>query len=331
MSETAQHYAARVERVPLGRTGVSVSRVILGCGSIGGIGSPASTRGKGLTPQEGLAQIDSAVGLGINTLDTANSYGGGVSEQTVGRWVSEHPEVEVTIATKVGNLVEPGQTDIDLSPAHIAEQVEISRSRLGRIDLYLSHAPDDRTPIEATLEAFAAVLESGRATAIGGCNLGAGELTRALDAAERLGLPCYGWVQNEYNLLCRDDEYELFALLRERGLGYTPFSPLSGGVLSGRYRRGDAPPADSRLAIIPEYMPTFDDALWTGLHGLAAAAERRGVTTAALALAWVLSSPDVTAPLVAPRRPEQFDDVATALNCHLDPDERTELATLFAS
>lgn len=320
-----------MDRRQLGRTGVSVSRVILGCGSIGGIGSPASTRGKGLTAQDGLALIDAAVGLGIDTLDTANSYGGGVSEQTVGRWVAEHPDIEVTIATKVGNLVEPGQTEIDLSPAHIAEQVEISRSRLGRIDLYLSHAPDDRTPIEATLEAFAAILESGRATAIGGCNLEVAELRQALDAAERLGLPCYGWVQNEYNLLCRDDEGELFALVRERGLGYTPFSPLSGGVLSGRYRQGSAPPADSRLAIIPEYMPTFDDALWNGLHELAAAAGRRGMTTAALALAWVLSSPDVTAPLVAPKRPDQFDDVSAALNCRLDPDERTELAELFPS
>lgn len=118
-----------MERVPLGSTGIAVSRVLLGCGSIGGIGSPASTRGKGLSADEGLAQIDTAVSLGINTLDTANSYGGGVSEQVVGRWLADHPEDDIVIATKVGNLVRPDQRDIDLSPAHIFEQIRVSLAR----------------------------------------------------------------------------------------------------------------------------------------------------------------------------------------------------------
>lgn len=313
----------------LGRTGIEVSAVILGCGSIGGIGSPASTQGRGLDPDQGFAQIDAAVALGVNVLDTANSYGGGVSEQTVGHWVGAHPDAEVLIATKVGNLVHPQQSGIDLSPAHIAEQLKVSSARLGRIDLYMSHAPDERTPIEDTLEAFAAILESGQARAIGGCNLDARQLEHVLDTADRLGLPGYGWVQNEYNLLCRDDESGLFALLRDHGIGYTPFSPLAGGALSGRYRRGVPPPPDSRLAIAPDFMPEFDDALWAGLQALAASAERRGVTVAALALAWVLNSPDVTAPLIAPRTPAQFADVATALELHLDPDERTELGELL--
>jgi aryl-alcohol dehydrogenase-like predicted oxidoreductase len=313
----------------LGRTGIEVSTVILGCGSIGGIGSPASTRGRGLDPQQGFAQIDAAVALGVNVLDTANSYGGGVSEQTVGHWVGAHPEADVLIATKVGNLVQPEQSDIDLSPSHIAEQIKVSNSRLGRVDLYMSHAPDERTPLEDTLEAFAAILESGQARAIGGCNLEARQLEHVLDTADRLGLPSYGWVQNEYNLLCRDDESELFEILRDRGLGYTPFGPLAGGALSGRYRRDVPPPPDSRLAIVPDFMPEFDDALWAGLQALAAAAERRGVMVAVLALAWVLNSPDVTAPLIAPRNLAQFADVATALELHLDPDERAELAELF--
>jgi 1-deoxyxylulose-5-phosphate synthase len=313
----------------LGGSGLSVSRVVLGCGSIGGIGSPAQTRGKGLSPVEGLAQIDCAVGIGINTLDTANSYAGGVSEEVVGQWVAGHPDADVLIATKVGNLVHPDQHDIDLSPAHIAEQVEASRSRLGRIDLYLSHAPDPSTPIEATLEAFAAVLESGRARAIGGCHLGAVELELALDAAERNGLPGYQWVQNEYNLLARDDEIDVLRVVRERGLGYTPFSPLAGGVLAGRYRRGAEPPPDSRMAIIPSYLSDLDDATWDGLDGLAAAARRRGVSVPALALAWVLSAPGVTAPLVAPRKVEQFADVQQALEIELNEDERAELAALF--
>jgi 1-deoxyxylulose-5-phosphate synthase len=313
----------------LGRTGVRVSRVILGCGSIGGIGSPVSTRGRGLTPDQGRAQIDAAIELGIRTLDTANSYGGGTSEQVVGGWLAEHPDLDVVVATKVGNLVHPDQTDIDLTPEHIAEQVQISRSRLGRIDLYLAHAPDDRTPIEQTLEAFAAVLEDGFATAIGGCNLDAGQLEHTLDTADRLGLPGYGWVQNEYNLLAREDEDDVLPLIHERALGYTPFSPLAGGVLAGRYRRGEPPPTDSRAAIVPDFMRPLDEKTWSGLHRFSAAAQRRGVSIPALALAWVLSHPDITAPLVAPKDAGQFDDVATALELRLAPDERAELAALF--
>jgi len=319
-----------VQRNPLGRTGIEVSEVILGCGSIGGIGSPVSTRGKGLTPEEGLAQIDAAVALGVTTLDTASSYGGGVSEQTVGTWLTGHPDADVLVATKVGGPVRPDQTAIDLSPLHIAEQVEVSRSRLGRIDLYLSHGPDEHTPIEETLEAFAAVLESGRARSIGGCNLDVRQLEHALAAAERRGLPCYGWVQNEYNLLHREDEKELFALLRDTGVGYTPFSPLAGGTLGGRYLRDQPPPPGSRMTLHPASMPAFDDALWSGLEGLSTAARRRGVSMPTLALAWVLRSPDVSAALVAPRHPDQFDDVAAALELQLDDEDREELAALFA-
>jgi 1-deoxyxylulose-5-phosphate synthase len=319
-----------VDRRPLGNTGLTVSRVLLGCGSIGGIGSPAVTRGRGLSPEEGLEQIDTAVAMGINTLDTANSYGGGVSEQVVGHWIASHPDADVLVATKVGNLVRPDQQGIDLSPAHIAEQVSASRARLGRIDLYLSHAPDPGTPIEATLEAFAAVLENGQARAIGGCHLTAADLETALDAAERLGLPGYQWVQNEYNLLTRDDEGDLLRIVRERGLGYTPFSPLAGGVLAGRYRRGAAPPPDSRMAIIPSYLPDLDEPMWDALEALDDSARRRGVSVAALALAWVLTAPDVTAPLIAPRRPGQFADVQQALEIKLDEDDRAELAALFS-
>jgi aryl-alcohol dehydrogenase-like predicted oxidoreductase len=318
-----------VDRRPLGRTGLAVSRVLLGCGSIGGIGSPAVTRGRGLSPEQGLAQIDAAVAMGINTLDTANSYGGGVSEQVVGQWLATHPDADVLVATKVGNLVHPDQRGIDLSAAHIAEQAAVSLDRLGRIDLYLAHAPDPDTPIGATLEALAAVVERGQARAIGACNLSAAELETALNVAERNGLPGYQWVQNEYNLITRDDEADVLRVVRERGLGYTPFSPLAGGLLAGRYQRGAAPPPDSRMAILPASMPDIDQSMWDALEALASAARRRDVSVSALALAWVLTAPDVTAPLVAPRRPEQFADVQQALEIELDEDERAELAALF--
>jgi aryl-alcohol dehydrogenase-like predicted oxidoreductase len=203
------------------------------------------------------------------------------------------------------------------------------RPRLGRIDLYLSHAPDPGTPIETTLEAFAAVLENGHARATGGCNLSAAELETALDAAERHGLPGYQWVQTEYNLLTRNDETDLLRIVRERGLGYTPFSPLAGGVLAGRYRRGAAPPPDSRMAILPSSLPELDESMWDALEAFGERARRREVSVPALALAWVLTAPDVTAPLAAPHRPEQFADVQQALEIEMDEDERAELAALF--
>jgi aryl-alcohol dehydrogenase-like predicted oxidoreductase len=313
----------------LGQTGLEVSQVVLGCGSIGGIGTPSVTRGKGLSPQEGFEQIDAAVALGVNTLDTANSYAGGVSEQVVGRWIAARPEAEVLVATKVGNLVRPEQDHIDLSPAHIAEQVSASLARLGRIDLFLSHAPDPSTPVEATFEAFAAIIDSGRARAIGACNVTAAELELALDTAERHGLPGYQWVQNEYNLLTHHDQADVLRVVRERGLGFTPYSPLGGGILAGRYQRDTAPPPGSRMAILPGAFAALDDSIWDSLDALAAAARRREVSVAALSLAWVLTAPGVTATLVAPRRPEQFTDVQQALEIALDQDERSELAALF--
>jgi aryl-alcohol dehydrogenase-like predicted oxidoreductase len=276
-----------------------------------------------------MALIDAAVAAGLNVLDTANSYAGGVSEQVIGDWLAQYPQADVLIATKVGNLVEADQADTDLSAAHIARQVRASLARLGRIDLYLSHAPDDSTPIEQTLEAFAELLEAGTLRAIGACNISRQQLEHALATAERLGLPCYQWVQNEYNLLAREDEADLLPLLRDHQLGYTPYSPLAGGILSGRYARGAAPNADSRMAIAPLAMHPLDDDVWRGLDQLAAHAERRDVTTAALALAWVLTGPHVTAPLIAPRDATQLATTLDALDVDLDESERAEIAGYF--
>jgi aryl-alcohol dehydrogenase-like predicted oxidoreductase len=231
--------SAPMKRVALGRSGIEVSEVFLGCGSIGGIGSALATLGKGLTDGEAFDMMDRAVAIGINVLDTANSYGGGQSERVVGRWLAER-QSDVLVATKVGNPVEPGQEDIDLSGRHIHRQLPASLERLSRshVDLYLSHAPDDRVPIAETLEAFAALIEGGRVRAIGACNVSAGQLEEALAEADRLGLPRYEWVQNEYNLLARADESGVLTICREHGLGYTPHSPLCGGILSGKYQAG---------------------------------------------------------------------------------------------
>ena len=312
---------AVTRRTVLGTSGIEISRVILGCGNIGGIGSPPATRGQGNTPEEGYALIDHAVELGVTVLDTANSYGGGESERVVGRWVADHPESDVLVATKVGNLAEEGQTSIDLSQEHIGRQVRASLGRLGRIDLYLAHAPDDDTPVEATLESFAGLVEDGVITAYGACNVSLDQMRDAVAAAERLGITGYSWVQNEYNLLARGDEAALLPFLADHGLGFTPFSPLAAGVLAGRYRPGEPPPPGSRKAALSGMVRDLDESLSPGLARLALHASEREVSMAGLALAWVLSAPGVTAALVAPRDGTQFAAVEEAWSIELDRSE----------
>ncbi len=316
-------------QVPLGRTGVEVSRVVLGCGNIGGIGSPAETRGKGNSREEGYELITRAVDLGITVLDTANTYADGVSEEVVGQWVTDHPGADVLVETKVGNIAELGQTDVDLTTGHITRQVHASTGRLGRIDLYLSHAPDDTTPIEETLEAFEALREQGAIRAYGGSNLSADQLRAAVAAAERLGIPGYGWVQNEYSMLARADEAEVLPILADHGMGFTPFSPLAGGLLTGKYRLGAEPPLGSRMAAMPWMAPALDEPTAAAIERLAREAERRGVSSAALALAWVLAAPGITAPIVAPRDAGQFASVEEALALELDEDEWRSVGALL--
>jgi 1-deoxyxylulose-5-phosphate synthase len=175
---------------PLGRSGIEISRIIIGCGSIGAVGSARETIGKGLSDEEAFAMLDTAASMGISALDTANGYAAGHSERVIGRWLADRAGT-MLVATKVGVPLEPGQQGVDLSPGHIHRQIDASLERLGldRIDMYLSHAPDESTPIEATLTAFAALLEGGRVRAIGGCNLTAAQLEAMLDASERHQLP----------------------------------------------------------------------------------------------------------------------------------------------
>lgn len=330
----SKQYPPPVRRVVLGRTGIEVSQVILGCGSIGGMGSARETWGRyGQNETEAQAMLDAAVGLGINVVDTANSYAGGRSEEVIGRWIAQRG-ADVLVATKVGNLVEPGQEAIDLSAPHILRQARASVGRLGlsRIDLYMAHAPDDRTPIEETLEAFAELIEQGRVRAIGVCNVTRAQLQTALDAADRFGLPRYEWVQNEYNLLARSDEASVMPLCAERGLSYMPHSPLCGGILSGKYRPGTTPPPDSRLAARPaDYEPYLSADASAGVQRLVGEAERLDVSPSGLALAWVMSRAHVTAPVIGPRRLEHLTALREALALRLDPDDQDRVASLVSA
>jgi aryl-alcohol dehydrogenase-like predicted oxidoreductase len=315
----------------LGRTGLELSRIGLGCGNFGGIGSAPELFGRGESEEQAFALMDAAYAGGITFFDTAASYGGGRSESWVGSWRRERG-VPVLLSSKVYWSVSGDPDDHGLSRERILREAEGSLARLGveRLDLYLTHEPDPETPIAETLQALDELVRSGKVRAIGASNLDAEQLEEALETSSRLGLARFDWVQNEYSLL-QQDAQGVFPVCRRHGLGFTPFSPLGGGWLTGKYRRGEDYPTGSRMTLRPgPYEELATEETFRALDAFAAAAAERGVEPAALAIAWVLSDPQVTAVVVGPRRPEQLDPAFAALELRLTPAERDELAELFS-
>jgi aryl-alcohol dehydrogenase-like predicted oxidoreductase len=313
----------------LGSTGISVGELIYGAGSIGGFGSARATLGLGMTAQQGKQQLDEAVARGIRVLDTADAYAGGESERVVGQWLPGHDAV--LVATKVGNVVGPDRRGVDLSAAHIRRQIRASLGRLGRVDLYLTHQPDPGTPYEQTLQALASLVEDGTIRAFGCCNVDLPELERLLAAASRAGLPGPGWLQNSFNLVDRRDERDLLPVLAAEGLGYTPYSPLAGGVLSDRYLGGALPEPGSRLAAgAAELAYAYNEDVLARVGELARLADGLGVSTAGLAIAWLRWHPQVTAAIVAPRASGQWRAVDEALALDLDDATAQAAGALFA-
>lgn len=317
----------------LGTTGIEVTEFFFGAGSIGGIGSSSATRDFGLSPEEGLFRLEEATDLGIRVIDTADSYGGGQSEQTVGQWVKERQLAEVLIATKTGMVSHPdGSRTVDLSGPRIEQQIVRSTQRLGHLDLYLSHAPDPNTPLAETLAVFSAAQQDGRIRAYGVSNVTSDLLEQVLATADRSGLHRPGWVQNRLNLLDRGDETDLIPLLQREGLGYTPFSPLAGGVLSDRYLDGAEAEPGSRIAVVGTtyYQGFHTPENLTKVANLRTLAQQRAVSVSGLALAWLRNHPAVTAPIVAPSKPAQWRAVREALEVDLDAAEHEQIGALFA-
>jgi aryl-alcohol dehydrogenase-like predicted oxidoreductase len=320
----------------LGTTGVEVSRIALGCGNFGGIGSAPAFFGQGETEEEAFALMDAAWELGITLFDTADAYGGGRSERAIGRWLaSRGPEARdrIVLSTKVFHSVEGDPADRGLAPDRIRRQIDGSLARLGveRVDLYLLHAQDPETPIGDTLAALDELVRAGKVGAIGTSNTSAAELEDALRTSDERGLVRFGWAQNSYSLLERADEADVQPVCARHGLGYTPFGPLAGGWLAGRYRRGEPYPAGSRMTLRPEpYEEIARERTFDGLEALEAAARGRGADSPTLALAWVLENPDVTAVIVGPRRPVHLEPGRAALGLRLSQEERDELGALFS-
>ncbi|MFN8224195.1 MAG: aldo/keto reductase [Gaiellales bacterium] len=324
-----------MESRELGRSGIEVSRLILGCGNFGGVGSSPAFFGKGTSHDDALRLLDNAWELGITTFDTADAYGGGTSESWLGEWLRKKGSDvrdRVVVTTKTFNPMTEG-ADHGLSHARVVRQLEASLTRLGleRVPLYMTHAHDPDTPQEETLEAFAELIRAGKIGAVGASNYTAEQLAEGLELAALERLPRYEWVQNSFSLLEHNDRETVFPLCHEHGIGYTPFSPLAGGWLTGKYRRNAEPPAGSRMTKRPEpYAGFTTDRVFTALERFEEHAAAKNVSMAALALAWLLATPEITAVVVGPNTVEQFAPVAESLAVHLTGSEHHKLAELFA-
>lgn len=324
-----------METRELGRSGVPVSQIVLGCGNFGGVGSAPAFFGQGIPRDEALRIMDAAWDLGITTFDTADAYGGGRSETWIGEWlVAKGAEVRdaITIGTKTFNPVAEG-ADRGLSRHRIRRQVETSLQRLGleRIPLYMAHAFDPDTPQEETLATFDELVRAGKVGAVGASNFTAEQLAEAVEISELEGLTRYEWVQNSFSLLEREDTQTVFPVCHEHGLGYEAFGPLAGGWLAGRYRRGESYPDGSRMATRPEgYRRYESDAMFDALEAFEREAAERGVSMAGLALAWLLGVREVTAIVVGPTRAAHLEPVREALSVELTLDEHAHLRGFFS-
>ena len=304
----------------LGRTGLDVSRICLGCMSYG-----VPERGNHpwtLGEAESRPFIRRALDLGINFFDTANVYSDGTSEEIVGRALLEYaPRHEVVIATKVHGRMHKGPNGAGLSRKAILGEIDASLKRLGtdHVDLYQTHRWDDATPIEETMEALHDVVRAGKARYIGASSMHAWQFARALHVAERHGWTRFVSMQNYVNLLYREEEREMLPLCRAEGIGVIPWSPLARGRLT---RDWDAHSARSETDEFGRslYAKTAD-ADRKVVEAVHSVAERRGVPRAQVALAWVLRKSEVTAPIVGATKLQHLEDAVAALSIEMSADD----------
>ena len=305
--------------------GLTVSRIALGCGNFGGVGSAPEFFGQGLTEDQAFELMDAAWESGIGWFDTADAYGGGRSERAIGRWMASRG-VRPRLTTKTFNPMAAG-ADHGLKPDRIARQLRSSLDRLGvdRVELYLAHEYDPDVPLAESLRVLDAAQADGLIGAYGVSNFDASQLTAALAA----GTPQA--VQNSYSLLARQDERELLPLCAARGVAYLAFGPLAGGWLTGKYRRGAPYPAGSRMTQRPEPYQEFVTGLtFDALDRLQAIAANRGTSLAGLALGWLLADDRVAQVVIGPGRPEHLAPVAEALRLPVTGAERIEIEAAVA-
>jgi aryl-alcohol dehydrogenase-like predicted oxidoreductase len=295
---------------------LALPRIALGCGNFGGVGSAPAFFGQGLNEDQAFALMDAAWEHGITHFDTADAYGGGRSELAIGRWIATRG-VSPTITTKTYNPMS-ADGDRGLAPERIVRQLDSSLDRLGvdRVQLYLAHEFDPDTPLSDT---FAAFEEQPAIEAYGVSNFNAAQLAQALEAGRPQA------IQNAHSLLQPEHEAVL-DLCARRGVAFLAFGPLSGGWLTGKYRRGQPFPPGSRMTQRPEpYGRLVSDATFDALERLEVHARDRGRSLAGLALAWLLADERVAQVVVGPGRPEHLDPVYEALANPMTPSEAAQL------
>ncbi len=298
----------------LGRTGVKVSPLCLGC----------MTFGRQTGASDAMDMLDRALAAGLNFLDTANVYGRGESETIVGQALARNGQrIRIVLATKVrGRMADDDPNAAGITRRNIVEQCEASLRRLqtDRLDLYQLHRPEPDTAIDETLRALDDLIKAGKVRYVGTSMFPAWQFVESLWAAEELGLNRFVSEQPPYHLLDRRVERELVPMAQTHGVALIPFSPLAGGILSGKYRRGETPPPDSRLG-----RPTASDArarlltdsTYGALETLEGLASQKGCTLGQLALAWNMAQPGITSPIIGPRTMEQLEDNLGALEVEI--------------
>ncbi len=314
-----------MEYRPLGGSGLQISPLTLGTMTFGGEGG---FKAVGDTDLAGARrQIDMCLDAGVNLIDTADVYSAGRSEEIVGEAIQGKRD-DVLIATKVRFRMGDGPNMAGLSRHHVLEGCEASlrRLRTDHIDLYQVHEWDGLTPPEETLGALQYLLDSGKVRYVGVSNYTAWQLMKALGTAEREHLPRFVSQQIYYSLQERSAEYELLPLAVDQGLGTLVWSPLAGGLLSGKYRRGQDAPAGSRHVTDWDEPPVYDeDRLYDTIDVLVAIADGRGVSAAQVALAWLLGRPSVSSIVIGVRTDEQLTDNLKAAELELSDDEHARL------
>jgi len=315
-----------IETRRLGRSGLEVPALCLG----------TMTFGLQVGESDSHDILDYAFERGLSFLDTADAYplGGtletiGDTEAIIGRWLHARGNREqLLIATKCWAPTRRGPNSFGLSRQHIVEAVEASLRRLqtDHIDLYQSHAFDPNVPIEETLRAFDDLLRAGKVRYVGCSNYPAWRLGAALSTADRLGISRYASVQPRYNILYRDIETELLPLCRDQGVGVLVYNPLAGGMLSGKYRIGEAPRDNTRFTLgtaAERYQQRYwDDVQLAAVHNLQELADARGLNLVSVAVAWVLEQSGISSAIIGASRAEQLDASIAALDVTLDHELR---------
>lgn len=311
----------------LGSTGLVVSELCLGTMTFG-TGESRFSAIAGLDQAASTALVRQALDAGINFVDTANIYTQGESEEITGRALKELGvrRSDVIVATKAMGRMGPGVNDGGTSRFHLLSQIDASLARLGldHVDLYQIHGWDALVPLEETLRALEDIVRSGRARYIGVSNWAAWQIVKALGIAERRGFDKAVSLQAYYTIAGRDLERELAPMLASEGLGLMVWSPLAGGLLSGKYRRGTSGEGEGRRAKF-DFPPVDLDGAYDVIDAMAPLAEARGVSVAQIALAWLLHQEVVSTVIVGAKRPDQLADNIAACEVTLTAEELARL------